>query len=67
MYLEALAAAAGSRGWTVHRFDAKDVEAAAAVVLGDRTDEVLRGPRATLGPPWAKDHRLALAATVLAV
>jgi hypothetical protein len=27
---------------------------------------VLHGPRATLGPPWASDHRMALAATVLA-
>ena len=24
------------------------------------------GPRATLGPPWAKDHRIALAATIMA-
>jgi hypothetical protein len=27
---------------------------------------VLYGPRERLGPPWAKDHRIALAATVLA-
>jgi hypothetical protein len=26
---------------------------------------VLHGPRATLGPPWSKDHRMALAATIL--
>jgi hypothetical protein len=26
---------------------------------------VLYGPRAALGPPWSKDHRIALAATVL--
>jgi hypothetical protein len=35
-------------------------------VLGERADEVLRRPRAALGPPWAKDHRVALAATVVA-
>jgi hypothetical protein len=41
-------------------------EAQAAGVLGERADEVLRRPRATLGPPWTKDHRVALAATVVA-
>ncbi|MCB9374036.1 MAG: hypothetical protein H6518_14890 [Microthrixaceae bacterium] len=66
MYCQVLAALAEDRGWTVHRFDARTVEAQAAERLGDRADEVLRGPRKALGPPWAKDHRLALAATVLA-
>ncbi len=66
MYRQVLAACAVERGWAVHRFDAAHVEAQAAAVLGDRADEVLHGPRATLGPPWSKDHRLALAATVLA-
>ena len=42
------------------------MEAEAARILADRVRDVLHGPRATLGPPWAKDHRLALAATVLA-
>ena len=67
MYLEVLAAEAARRGWVVHRYDAGRVEAQAAARLGDRADEVLHGPRARLGPPWAKDHRLALAATVVAV
>jgi hypothetical protein len=35
-------------------------------ILADRADEVLHGPRATLGPPWTKDHRVALAATIVA-
>ena len=35
-------------------------------LLGERAREVLHGPRAILGPPWAKDHRAALAATVVA-
>ncbi len=65
MYCQALAELAGDRGWDVHLYDAKTVEAEAAAVLGPRAEEVLRGPRATLGPPWAKDHRTALAATVV--
>ncbi|GAA1840786.1 hypothetical protein GCM10009836_20160 [Pseudonocardia ailaonensis] len=66
MYRTILDDVARARGWAVHLYDAKSVEAAAARVLGDRAHEVLHGPRAALGPPWAKDHRVALAATVLA-
>jgi len=65
MYRELLAELAQARGWQVHLYDARNVEREAAAVLGDRAHEVLRGPRATLGPPWAKDHRTALAATVV--
>jgi hypothetical protein len=66
MYLQTLAELARGRGWDVHCYDAKRVEAEAADVLGERAHEVLHGPRATLGPPWSKDHRLALAATIVA-
>jgi hypothetical protein len=66
MYRQVLAELASVRGWDVHRFDARQVEADAAAILGERAHEVLFGPRATLGPPWAKDHRTALAATVVA-
>jgi hypothetical protein len=66
MYRQVLADAARARGWDVHLYDADDVEARAAAVLADRADEVLLGPSVTLGPPWTKDHRIALAATVLA-
>ncbi len=66
MYCQVLAECAYERGWPVHQFDARDVEAQAARKLGGRAHEVLYGPRATLGPPWAKDHRIALAATVMA-
>lgn len=66
MYCQVLAELARARGWVVHRFDAKDVEARAAGILGAAAHEVLHGPRAVLGPPWSKDHRTALAATVLA-
>ena len=66
MYRRVLAELARARGWEVHLFDAKDVEGRAVSILGDRADEVLHGPRARLGPPWTKDHRIALAATVVA-
>lgn len=65
MYREILAAAARDRGWRVDEYDAKTVEAAAADVLGHRAHTVLHGPRDELGPPWTKDHRVALAATVI--
>ena len=64
MYREVLASLARGRGWSVCFYDAKDVEAAATAILGDRAEDVLHGPRATLGPPWSKDHRMALAATI---
>ena len=65
MYLRVLAGLARERGWAVHTYNAKDVEDAAARLLGDRATDVLRGPRATLGTPWSKDHRMALAATIV--
>jgi hypothetical protein len=66
MYCQVLSHVAAQRAWRVHLYSQKDVEDAAARILGDRADAVLRGPRATLGPPWSKDHRMALAATVVA-
>ena len=66
MYRQVLAQLARPRGWAVHLFDARDVEAEASALLGDRAHDVLHGPRARLGAPWTKDHRQALAATVVA-
>jgi hypothetical protein len=66
MYLQVLSEIAHEHGWALHLYDAKDVESRAAGVLGARAHEVLHGPRAALGPPWTKDHRMALAATVMA-
>jgi len=66
MYCQVLSECAHARGWEVHLFDAQAVEAQAARVLGARAHDVLHGPRATLGPPWTKDHRIALAATIVA-
>jgi hypothetical protein len=65
MYRRILAELAHERGWTVHRYDAKRVIPEATKQLGRRADEVLQGPRARLGPPWTKDHRTALAATIV--
>ena len=66
MYRQELSELAQARGWEVHLYDAKAVEGQAAGMLGERVDEVLYEPRARLGPPWTKDHRVALAATVVA-
>jgi hypothetical protein len=65
MYSQVLAELAHLRGWEVHRYDAKTVELDAVRVLGPRAKQVLHGPRAALGAPWTKDHRTALAATIV--
>jgi hypothetical protein len=66
MYRQELAELGHARGWELHLYDAKSVVGQAARLLAERADEVLQGPRARIGPPWTKDHRIALAATVLA-
>jgi hypothetical protein len=66
MYRQVLAEVARAKGWAVHLYDAKHVVGQAVSTLGERTDEVLQRPRATMGPPWTKDHRTALAATIVA-
>jgi hypothetical protein len=66
MYRQELSELAHARGWEVHLYDPKAVVGQAVSMLAERTDEVLQGPRATLGPPWTKDHRIALAATIVA-
>jgi hypothetical protein len=67
MYRQELAELARARGWEVHLYDAKAVIDQALRRLGDRTaDDVLERPRERLGPPWTKDHRTALAATIVA-
>jgi hypothetical protein len=66
MYRQELAELAHARGWEVHFYDARAVVDQAAGMLSDRAHEVLHGPRASMGPPWTKDHRIALAATIVA-
>ena len=65
MYVQVLGELARRRGWGVHHYDAKHVEREAIALLGNRAIDVLDGPRAALGPPWSKDHRIALAATIV--
>jgi hypothetical protein len=65
MYRQILADSAAHRGWAVCFYDAKNVEARAGVILGERAHDVLNGPRRRLGAPWTKDHRVALAATIV--
>lgn len=66
MYRQVLSERARALHWDVHFYDAKVVEDQAVGVLGERAEAVLYGPRAALGPPWTKDHRVALAATIVA-
>jgi len=65
MYCQVLAELGRERGWAICFYNPKDVEDRAVRILGERANEVLHGPLTTLGPPWSKDHRLALAATIL--
>jgi hypothetical protein len=65
MYRQVLSELAQARDWEVHLYNAKEVVGQAVSMLVERADEVLQGPRATMGPPWAKDHRMALAATIV--
>lgn len=67
MYRRLLAELAHQRDWNVHFYEAKHVEGQVVRLLGAaRADDVLRSPRAALGPPWNKDHRTALAAAIMA-
>jgi hypothetical protein len=65
MYRQVLSELAHARDWEVHLYNAREVVGQAVRMLADRADEVLQGPRATMGPPWTKDHRIALAATIV--
>lgn len=67
MYRRALASAAEARGWPVHWYDPKTVLRAASVALRIQDiDAHFREVRRSIGPPWDKDHKLAMAAAVVA-
>ena len=67
MYRHALANAAVARGWFVHWYDVKRVFTEATSALGRGTiDDLLEKTGAAVGPPWQKDHRVALAAAIAA-
>ena len=66
MYRKALASAAEERGWPVHWYDAKSVLGAASQALGvENLDAHFLKVRKALGPPWNKDHKLAMAAAIV--
>src|ERR1700730_17860238 len=66
MYRMALASAAEARGWPVHWYDAEKVLAGAGKALSvEDFDAHFFRMRSTFGPPWNKDHKLAMAAAVI--
>jgi hypothetical protein len=67
MYRRALAAAAQARGWAVHWYDAKKVfDAASEALRVDDLDAHFLQLRKSLGPPWSRDHKVAMAAAIVA-
>ena len=66
MYRKALASAAEARGWPVHWYDAKSVLGAARQALRvEDLDAYFLQVRRAIGPPWDKDHKLAMAAAIV--
>ena len=67
MYRKALAAAAEARGWPVHWYDAKKVLGEASRALGvESLDAHFLRVRKAVGSPWNNDHKLAMAAGIVA-
>jgi hypothetical protein len=67
MYRRALAGAAEARGWNVHWYNAKAVfDAARDVLQVDDLATHFQQIRRSIGPPWNKDHQLAMAAAIVA-
>ncbi len=67
MYRKALADAAESRGWFVDWYDAKKVlDAACDALRVNDLDAHFAEVRKSLGPPWRKDHKIAMAAAIVA-
>lgn len=68
MYREALAAAAGARGWSVHWYDrARVFQDAAAMLGGEDIRAFLDALGRPIGPPWQAAHKLAAAAALAAL
>lgn len=67
MYRKAVAAAAEARGWAVHWYDAKKVcDAASDALRIEDFDAYSLQLRRSIGPPWGKDHKVAMAAAIVA-
>jgi hypothetical protein len=68
MYRKALAAAAEARGWPVHWYDPRQVHDMASKALGvENFDAHFIQLRRSVGPPWAQDHKTAMAAAIAAM
>ena len=66
MYRKALAAAAEARGWAVHWYDAKKAfDAASKALRVEDLDAFFLQLRRSIGPPWGKDHKVAMAAAIV--
>jgi hypothetical protein len=67
MYRQALAAAAEERGWAVHWYEAKKaIDLAREALRIEDMDAHFRQLRKSIGPPWGKDHSVAMAAAIVA-
>jgi hypothetical protein len=66
MYRKALASAAEARGWAINWYDAKKVLGSASQALHVENFEAhFLQVRRLVGPPWNKDHKLAMAAAIV--
>ena len=66
MYRQALASAAEARGWPVHWYDANSVwDAARQALRVENLDAHFLQVRRAVGPPWNRDHKLAMAAAIV--
>jgi hypothetical protein len=67
MYRKALASAAEARGWPVHWYNAKSIlETARQELRVEDLDAHFLKVRRAAGPPWNNDHKLAMAAAIVA-
>lgn len=67
MYRQALARVAEARAWSIHWYDARKVLDAAGEVLNVADPEAhFLQLRKSVGPPWGKDQRVAMAAAIVA-
>jgi hypothetical protein len=67
MYRQALAAAAEARGCPVRWYETKTVWGAAREALRiENLDAHFLQVRRAVGPPWNQDHKLAMAAAIVA-
>jgi hypothetical protein len=67
MYRKALVSAADARGLCIHWYDSKKVlDAASQTLRVENLEAHFLQLRRTIGPPWDKDHKLAMAAAVVA-